>query len=107
MGLKDWLKNAFSRSNENKQKYREMETDFRLHKTLQERQKNSNERELEKYYEEARQKRIQAELGRWRKQKQREFWNGNKVYKQKYMFKTERPILKERNIFNNNSRRVG
>ena len=104
MGIKDFIKNAFSRGSSDKARYKEMETEYRMQKTLQERQKSANQRELEGYHKEQREKMIKYELDRWRKRKKNEFWHGNKIYEQRYMFKERNPILKSRNIFVNNRR---
>ena len=48
MGIKDFL----SRGLKKDPRFKEMEKELHLQKMLEERQKNSNERELEKYMEE-------------------------------------------------------
>ena len=85
-----------------------MDENYRLEKTLQERQLSPNERELMKYRKEQREKIIDSQVKRMRKQKQHEFYHGNKVYEQKPMFnrKDGSSLLKQKMIFNKTSRRV-
>jgi len=91
------------RINENKKagsdKFKKMQEDYRLNKMLEERMKSSNERELEKYYEKQREKRIKEELDAIHKQQNKDSWKGDMSFKQQDMLKDDRPILKEKNIF--------
>ena len=93
MGIKEILARAFSKS----EKYKEMEEDYRLQKILHERQKSSNERELERFHEEGRQKRINEDLNNIRKKKQREMWTHN--VDRSNMFKGQDNILKQKSLF--------
>ena len=99
MGLMDTIR----RINENKKagsdKFKKMQEDYRLNKMLEERMKSSNERELEKYYEKQREKRIKEELDAIHKQQNKDSWKGDMSFKQQDMLKDDRPILKEKNIF--------
>jgi hypothetical protein len=101
MSIKDMISNAISNMRGRKEKYREMDENYRLEKTLHERQLSPNERELMKYREEQRQKIIDYQVKKFRKQKQGEFWHGNKVYEQKPLFnrKDGKTLLKQKNIF--------
>lgn len=98
MGL---IQDTIARMRGKKEKYREMDENYRLQKTLQERQLSPNERELMKFQEEQRQKFIDAQVKRYRKMKQKEFWHGNKVYEQKPLFngKQHPSLLKQKKIF--------
>ena len=99
MGIREALTQMF-RKNE---RVKELVEERRIQRLAEQRDKNSDERELERFYEEARQKRIKQELDSYRKIRQKENWKSD-FGKQKYMFQTERPILKEKNIFKNQSR---
>ena len=74
MGL---LKKFIEGYKRKKEKYQEVEEDYQVQKMLVQRQKNANERELESYYEELRQRKINSELAKMRKMKQDEMWKGN------------------------------
>ena len=69
--------------------FKEMQRQDRLQNVLEARKKNSNERELERYLEEERQKRIKIELEAFRKQHQDEFFHGPSILKQKNIFKRQ------------------
>lgn len=56
-----------------------MEDEFNIHNRLMEKRKSSNERELERFREEDRQKRIKMELQFHRKKRQDEYNYGNKI----------------------------
>ena len=60
--------------------------DIRLQHKVMERQKNANEREYERYIEEARQRAIETKLKQLRKQKTAEMWNSNIFTNNKYLF---------------------
>ena len=83
------LKQLLQKFRERKEAMGEIEDDYRINKTLEQRRKNSNERELEKYFEEQRQKQIAAKLTQIRKKRNEIAWKG------------EKNILKEPNIFRN------
>lgn len=69
MGL---LTSLFSKKREQSERFKQMEEDLRLQKLLEARQKNSNERELDRFVEEERQQKIKLALEHFRKQRQRE-----------------------------------
>lgn len=62
-----------------KQKYGEVKEDYDIQKKVQERSKNANERELERYYEEERQKMIEQELKKFRKKKSDDIWHSTNL----------------------------
>ena len=69
------------------QREKEAMEDIHLQKKVLERQKNANEREYERYVEEARQKAIANRLAKIRKQKSRELMTSNNFTGNKYLFK--------------------
>ncbi len=93
MGLKDLLKKSFVKSEE----FKEMEKDLRMRKMLEQRQKSSNERELERFQEERREEQIKKELEGFRKRKKEEFFMHNDMLKQKNIFKGHKSILHQDN----------
>lgn len=83
------------------------EKQMKIQKILNERQKNSNERELERYYEEARQNKIKDELHKIRKQRQHEMMVGTLSDKTN-IFKGHKSILhSDSNEFKSNKKKVG
>jgi|TARA_R100000750_G_C2313587_1_gene83483 hypothetical protein len=102
MGVKEILARISQKRGEKKQKFQQMEEDFMLHKKLEERQKSSNERELDKYMEEAREAKIKQSLESFRNKQRDDTWRNNSMLSnQTSILKDERPILKEKNIFMN------
>lgn len=92
------IKELFEGIKDKRKRYQEFEDDARFHKRFEQKQKNSNERELERFYEEERQENIKRELEAYRKRRQDEMWKSN-MLSNKNEWNKERPILKERNIF--------
>tara|TARA_R100001530_G_C4206099_1_gene126076 strand:+ start:55 stop:402 length:348 start_codon:yes stop_codon:yes gene_type:complete len=68
MGLKDLFKKNLAKS----ERFKEMQMEARLQKMLEERQKSSNERELDRFYAEEREKSIKKNLEEFRKHRQEE-----------------------------------
>jgi len=99
MGIFDMIRKWNDRKKLKTEKFKQMQEDYRLNKILEERQKSANERELERYFEEQRQKQITEELKKIRVQKNHEMWKGNNIGGKATMLKDDRPILKEKNIF--------
>jgi len=89
MGLKDFLHRKFAKDEE----FKEMERQLTMQKKLEAKQKNSNERELDRFEEEARQKRINERLEQFRKEKKDEFFHGPNLMKQKNIFKGHTSVL--------------
>jgi len=89
MALKDFLLKAMKRDEE----FKEMERQNLLNKKLEAKQKNSNERELNRFEEEERQKMIKLKLEKFRKQKNDEFWHGPNILEQKNIFADHKSIL--------------
>ena len=97
MGVKELLSSLLHKNS----RVKELIEEKRAERLAEQREKNSNERELERFYEEKRQENIKKQLEHFRKLKQRDNWKTT-INKDKYMFKDDRPILKEKNIFKNN-----
>lgn len=97
------LKELLDRARERKQMKRAMEDEFNIHYRLMEKRKSANERELERFHEEARQARIKKELDFHRKKRQHEFYNGATIMKnnKKLLSNTdhkEKPLLKQKSL---------
>ena len=98
MGIMDTIRKLSESKKMKSEKFKQMQEDDRLNEMLYERKKSANERELEGYYKKKREEQIKKELDVIRKRQTKEAWSGNS-FKDKYMFKSDRPILKEKNIF--------
>jgi len=87
----------------NSEKYKELEEDYRLNKMLEERQKSSNQRELESYLKEQHEAEIKKQLDIVRKKRTQDAWRSNTVLgKGSSILKDDNPILKQKNIFKGN-----
>lgn len=75
------------------ERFKEVQKEMRIQRIIQERQKGANERELERFVEEERQKKIDKHLDEFRKQKQEEHWKGNNLTNQKNIFKGHQSIM--------------
>jgi len=73
MGLRD-LYNKYVRKSDYE---KEMSDQIRIEKRVNEKQLGADERELNRFLEEARQKEIKKQLAAFRQQKQDEVWHGN------------------------------
>ena len=62
----------FKKNLEKSIRFKQMQEDLRLQKTLEERQKSSNERELDRFYEEEREKTIKRNLEEFRQHRRAE-----------------------------------
>ena len=105
------LKNLISGIGENKkeykQKFKEAEQDLKVEHTLQERQKSSNQRELERYMKEEQEAQIEQALEKIHKKQNSSMWKSNYFLgKGATMMKNDRPILMEKNIFLDNKTKI-
>jgi predicted Holliday junction resolvase-like endonuclease len=108
MGLKDLLSRFSGNKEEFKQKLKNAQEDLKIQKTIEERQKSSNERELEKCMKQQREDRIKNELDKIHKQQNSDNWKSpNMILGQKTtILKNDRPILMEKNIFLDNKTKI-
>lgn len=81
MGIMDIVRNFNKKRAEKSEKFKQMEEDYRLQKMLEERQKSSNQRALEKFYKEEEEKRIKQELDLIRKRQTSNMWKANDILK--------------------------
>jgi len=102
MGL---IQNLLRKTSENKkefkEKFKQAEMDLKIQRRLEEREKSSNERELEAHIKRLREDDIKRKLDVVHKQQNKENWKGsfNVLKKEKSILTDDRPILKEKNIF--------
>lgn len=96
MGIRDFL----DRLRMKKAKYKDYADEMKIQETYEERKKSANERELERYVDEAREEEIKVELEKWRKMKKKEVEFGHQILNTKNMFENEKPtMLRQKRIF--------
>lgn len=81
------IQNIIAKYREKKEREKEMVSEIRLQNKISERQKDANERELERYHEEARKARVQAELNAWRQAKSNQIWKHNMFSNNEFLFR--------------------
>ena len=84
-----FLKDMIAKYKAKREKEKQYEEDVDIQRRVLEKKKNSNEREYESYLEELRQRRLEAQVKRFRKEKTREMWGSNLFSKKnnRFMFK--------------------
>lgn len=95
MGIKDFLKKRA----EKQQKFKAMEEELRMQQKIEAKQKNSNEREWERFHEEARQAKIKKDLEAFREKQKRDFWQGENILNQRNIFKGHQSVLRDNEKF--------
>ena len=108
MGLIDVIRRMSEKKSISKQKFKTAQEDLRIQQLLEERQKSSNRRELERYMHEQEEAKIKQTLDSIRKKQQSETWSGkNTLINQKMnIMKNDNPILKQKNIFLDNKTKI-
>ena len=87
----------------NRDKFKEAETDHKINQMVGQKQKSSNERELERFQEEARQERIKKQLENFRATQRRELFSGS-LLQSKKLFDHSPTVLKEdKKVLDNNN----
>jgi len=98
MAIKEFL-NKFK---ERKQKFQTIEEDNQIDRLVIQKQKSSNERELEKLMERDRQDAISEELKKRRRQETAQMFSGN-IFKGENVFKGHKSVLHEdKSVLTNN-----
>jgi len=87
------LKKFIENYKEKREREKEFESEIRMQKRVAEKMKDANERELERYFEEARKAKISAQLEKFRKQRAKEIWTANPFKEKKNLFKNK-PMFK-------------
>lgn len=103
MGIKDFIQNLSSRNREKKEQFREMELQVRMQKKLEDMQKSSNERELERFQKEEREESIKQALEIYRKKRDEDIKFGhNPLNTPNITAHADWEVMKERNLFSGN-----
>jgi len=90
-----FLRDLLNKLREKKERANAYSEDLHAQKRAQEKEMSSNERELNSYVEEEREKQIKELVDKYRKKKNDEFWYGNQVHKDKRnIFKGQQSILR-------------
>jgi hypothetical protein len=100
MGIKDFLE----RLRNSRLKQKEFNEDMKVQETYLERKKSANERELERYQNEQREKNIKVELEKWRAHRKNDIENNHRILETKNMYENEeKVVLKEKKLFSGKS----
>ena len=110
MGIMDLVKKWKEKNNVKSEKFKEMEEDYRLQKMLEDRQKSSNERQLEKYFKKQREDAIAKQVKAINDKQTKASWKEKSCYggkgtmlkSDKNMMDAGNSILKQKNIFKSN-----
>lgn len=105
--IKNVLRGMSEDKKEIKSKFKEAQQNQKVQHMLEEREKSANQRELEKYYKNQKEKLIKEELDKIHKKQNTENWKGNSILKghknilheDKKAFSNDKSILKQKNIF--------
>lgn len=92
------IKEFLQRMREKKELQREMEMEYNVAKKIEQKRKSANERELEGYIKEQRERAIENKLKVIRKQKQKEYWQGKIAENNKKMLGNNAHLLKDKSI---------
>lgn len=105
MGLiSNLIKGMKGDKTEFKEKYKQAELEMKIAKTLEERQKSSNERELERYMKEQHEAKIKQTLDKIHDKQNKESWKSPNqvIHQSKRILHEDSNILKQKNIFKGN-----
>jgi hypothetical protein len=103
MGIMDIVRKMKGNKSDFKNKLKNAEENLKIDNALMERQKSSNQREVERYFKEQEEKEYKKMLDKIRKERNEENWKSKDLIlaQKTTMLKTDRPILKEKNLFKN------
>jgi len=101
MGIMDMLKKLGGSENKQalKQRMIEAQQERKVKKVLDEREKSSNERELERIMRDRREEAIKLKLQEIRAKETKANWKGKNIKGEATILKEDRPMLREKNIF--------
>lgn len=100
MGFKDIINQFGKKAKERKQMIKDLDEKLRIQKLVEDRQKSSNERELERFMKEDREESIKEQLQAMRKKRQKDIAFGhNPLDTPNITNHTDWEVLKERNLF--------
>jgi len=104
MGLRDIINSMKERSQERKDKLKQMDENMRIEEILTERRKSANERELEMFMKENREEGIKEQLQKMRKIRDDEIRFGhNPLNAKNIIVDTDFEVLKQKNLFKGKS----
>ena len=104
MGVKEVLQRFGQKNTERKELLRRLDQKTRMEKIIEDRQKSSNERELERYMDEDREEAIKEHLEFARKKRQRDIdFEHNPIDAENIITKTQWEVLKEKSQFSKKS----
>ncbi len=102
MAFKDMVSKMRERSDNRKELIRDLDEKVRIQNLVEDRQKSANERELNRFINEEREKNISEQLEIARKQKDHDIkFNHNPLDVQNITNKTQWSVMKEKNQFTN------
>jgi len=108
MGLiQNLIKGMGENKKELKAKFKDAQENQKIQKMLDERDKSSNQRELESYFKKQREAQIKEQLDKIHKKQSQDNWKGQSILKSqksilhedKKALSTDKSILKQKNIF--------
>ena len=103
MGIRDLLDKLRAK----KERFNEFDEEQKIKEKWIERQKSSNERELERFMKEEREEAIKHELEEFRKKRRKEIEFGHQILKAKNMFSNEgKGMLAGKEILHNDSKQL-
>ena len=101
MGIKDFIEKLGERSRHRKELMRSVEEQTRIQQIVEDRQKSSNERELERFMKEEREEQIKEALQFQRQKRDEDIKFGHNPLNAKNIMKSQWEVLKEKNQFAN------
>lgn len=93
MTIMDLIRKISEKKSISRQKFKEMQEDQRLQKMLEERNKSSNQRELESYLEKQRQAQIKEQLNKIHKKQTKDMWKSNNLGGKATILKDNKKLL--------------
>jgi hypothetical protein len=101
MGVIDMVRKFSEKKSVDKKRFKEVETERKIERILNDREKSANERELLKIMKQKREDNIKNELDKIHKQQNSDMWKSKHGVLDKgiSITRNDRPILKEKNIF--------
>ena len=104
MGFKEIMEKFGEKGKRRKEMIRDLDEQVRIQKLVEDRQKSSNERELERFMKENREEHIKVELDEVRKMRTKDIqFNHNPLNVKNITNHTDWEVLKERNLFKGKS----
>ena len=103
MCLREIIENVVEKKKQKKELFKSMQEQDRMQELIEERKMSANERELRRFMKESREENIKFQLGKMRKQREKEINFGHNPLDTPNIMKAEWQIMKEKNMFKGNS----